>query len=106
MVIRRVDPMSCAKVLGLLNAVGGLIAGLMVSTIGLAAGQLAQQGGGGAAPMAGAIGAMFGVGAIVFFPIVYGVIGFLAGVIGGLLYNVIAGLVGGIRLEVDSAPGH
>jgi len=43
--------------------------------------------------------ALFGIGAIVLFPILNGVIGFLAGLIGAWLYNIVAGVVGGIEIE-------
>jgi hypothetical protein len=41
-----------------------------------------------------------GVGAIVFFPILYGVMGFIATLIMAALYNVIAGAVGGVEMDV------
>jgi hypothetical protein len=44
-------------------------------------------------------GAMFGIGAIILFPILYGVIGLCVGAIGAALYNVFAGLVGGVEFE-------
>jgi hypothetical protein len=91
--------------MGLLHAAGGLVVGLLFSTMALAVGNLAQQMDGREVPFAGALGAMFGLGVIVALPILYGVLGFIAGVIGGLLYNVAAGLVGGIRIEVDATAG-
>ena len=42
-----------------------------------------------------------GVGAIVFFPILYGCMGFVATLIGAWLYNVVAGLVGGIEMDLQ-----
>jgi hypothetical protein len=50
-----------------------------------------------------AAGLATGVGAIVLailFPIVYACMGFIAGLMGGLLYNFVAGRVGGIELEL------
>jgi hypothetical protein len=94
MVIKSVGAVSCAKVAGALYALIGLIAGAFMSLIGLA-GVFASSDGG------GAIGALFGVGAIVLLPIVYGVFGFVTTFIAAALYNVIAGRVGGIEINVQ-----
>ena len=47
----------------------------------------------------GAFGATLGVGAVVLFPILYGVIGFLGGLLTAALYNLVAGITGGIEFE-------
>jgi hypothetical protein len=44
---------------------------------------------------------MLGVGAIFILPIFYGGIGFIGMLIAAWLYNVIAGFVGGIELDVQ-----
>ena len=44
---------------------------------------------------------IFGVGAVVVMPILYGVMGVIGGVIGAVLYNVFAGMVGGVSLNVE-----
>jgi hypothetical protein len=46
-------------------------------------------------------GAMFGVGAIIILPIFYGVMGVITGALGAAFYNLIAGMVGGLRLETQ-----
>lgn len=35
-------------------------------------------------------------------PIFYGLIGFVFGTIGALVYNIFAGMVGGIEIEVEN----
>ena len=95
MVIKRVAPFSCAKVMGTLYAVLGLLIGAGVSLVALAGGFGSDRAG-----MPG-LGAMIGVGAIVFFPLFYGCIGFIGALIGTSLYNLVAGRVGGIELEVQ-----
>ena len=98
MVLRRVGVMSCAKIGGTLYAfLGVLIGGMLalVSTLGLALGQ-------GSSSQAPAwLPAIFGVGAIVIAPIVYGIMGFIGGLIGAVLYNLLAGFVGGIEMELQ-----
>jgi hypothetical protein len=37
-------------------------------------------------------------------PIIYGVFGFISGLIVGALYNLIAGWTGGIEVELSSPP--
>ncbi len=39
-----------------------------------------------------------GVGAIIVFPLLYGFLGFLAGIIGATLFNLVASMVGGIEI--------
>jgi len=50
----------------------------------------------------------FGIVFTLFLPFVYAVIGAVSGAIGAVLYNWIAGWLGGIEIELDepgSAPG-
>jgi len=42
-----------------------------------------------------------GVGAIIVAPIMYACFGFIGALIGAALYNVVAGIVGGIELDVE-----
>jgi hypothetical protein len=44
-------------------------------------------------------GAMFGVAGIIVMPILYGVFGFIFALIGAVIYNVVAGIAGGIEIE-------
>ena len=92
MVIKRVGPVSCAKVSALLYALMGLILGGFLSLIALVG--LGTQG-------SGAMGAIMGVGAIVLLPIVYACIGFVGTLIAAALYNLAAGMVGGIEMDVQ-----
>lgn len=97
MTIRRIDALSCAKVVGALYAVIGLFAGgifTLFALLGTALGT-AREG-----PEA-LFGLLFGVGAVLLFPIMYGILGFLGGLIGSSLYNVAAGVVGGIQIELS-----
>jgi hypothetical protein len=56
------------------------------------------QGGGGAPPVA-FLG--MGIGFAVCAPILYALMGFLTGVVGAFVYNVVARWVGGIEVEVE-----
>jgi hypothetical protein len=99
MTITRVGPLSCAKVAGLLYVVIGLIAGGLFSLVAMAGGFAAAA----ASPSndAGAFAALFGVGAIIILPICYGVFGFIGTLIMAGLFNVAAGMVGGIEVDAQ-----
>jgi hypothetical protein len=94
MVITRIGPLSCARVCGTLYAILGFIFGGIFSLAAFA-GSLASN-----SSRVGVLRAFMGVGAIVFFPIMYGALGFVFSLLSAWLYNGIAGRVGGIEMEV------
>jgi hypothetical protein len=49
-------------------------------------------------------GRVFGVLMSFAFPFLYGLIGLIGGMLMSVLYNVVAGMVGGIPLTFDSTP--
>ena len=93
MVIKRINVLKLAIFQGALMAAFGLLAGLFFLVFGS---MFAKMGGG-----AGAAGMIGGIGAVIFLPILYGVFGFIGGAIGAFVYNLVAGVVGGIELEVE-----
>ena len=44
---------------------------------------------------------LFGVVAIVAMPLLYGGMGFISGLISAALYNLVAGFVGGLEVELQ-----
>lgn len=94
MVIKRIGPVSCAKISGLLYAVVGLVVGAFFSLAALAGSVASDTAGAGFA-------AILGVGAIIAFPILYGCLGFVSTLVGAAIYNVAAGAVGGIEMDVQ-----
>jgi hypothetical protein len=96
MVVTRIAPVSLAKVLGCIYAVMGLVFGLVLALIASVAGQW----GGATDTMPPFMAMMFGVGSIVTLPIVYGVLGFVGGVLTAAVYNVVARAIGGIEIDV------
>jgi hypothetical protein len=95
MVIRRVAPLSVAKIAGLLYALMGLVFGAVFSLIAVAGGFGAGDTN---APL---IGALMGAGAIVIAPIFYGCMGFITTLVMAALYNLMAGAVGGVEIDVE-----
>ena len=95
MVIKRVGPLSVGKVAGTLYAVMGLLIGAVVSLVAMAGGMASDSAG------ASGFGALIGVGAIIIFPLLYGVLGFLFTMLAAVIYNVVAGMVGGIEVDLQ-----
>lgn len=78
--------------LALVNALFGLIAGVLVALGGSAA---LMNSWGMSEAAAG-----FGVASILVMPIVYAIGGLIIGALGAWFYNLVAGWVGGVRLEI------
>jgi hypothetical protein len=95
MIIKRVGPVSFAKVSGFLYALIGLIVGGILSLVALAGGFTSEAAG------AAGLGAIIGVGAVIVLPIMYGLMGFVATLIAAWLYNLAAGLVGGVEVDIQ-----
>lgn len=95
MVIRRVGVWSVARMYGALLGVIGLLAGVVVALFSLVGAGLAANSG-----VPGRLGPIFGVGAIVFLPLCYGVMGIVSGAVMAALYNLFAGMVGGVELDI------
>lgn len=95
MVIRRIGVWSAARMYGVIMAVVGLLIGLGFAVISTIAGATAGD------DMPVWAAGMFGVGAIIFMPIMYGVLGVVSGAIGAVIYNVFAGMVGGLEIETQ-----
>jgi len=47
------------------------------------------------------IGTIFGISAIIWMPICYGVMGLVFGALSAALYNVFSRIVGGLRLDLQ-----
>jgi hypothetical protein len=95
MVIRRIGPLSTAKVAGVLYAGLGLLFGAIVSLISVMGGMATDEAGG------GLMGAFVGVGAIIFLPLFYGAMGFVMTALMAWLFNVAAGIAGGVEVDVQ-----
>ena len=97
MELREIGPVSCAKVFALFYGAIGLIAGVIVAfvaTLGMAVG-------GGMEEVSPLLGGVFGIGAIVFLPVLYACFGAIGGLVFSALYNVIARTVGGIQVTLQ-----
>jgi hypothetical protein len=93
--LKRIGALSLVKVFLVLYGGIGLIVGVIfaLAAIAGATAGMAEEAG----PLAGVL---FGAGAIVFLPILYAVMGAVAALLIAGLYNLAAGLTGGVELEL------
>jgi hypothetical protein len=86
--IRRFSIGQAAKFMGVLY----LLFGLIFSPFFLLADMFAFEG-------QGSFGAVFAIA----MPVLYGIFGVIGGAIGAALYNLVAGWVGGVEVEIEQA---
>jgi hypothetical protein len=98
MVIKRVGPLSVAKIAAVLYGGIGLIVGGVLALIGMAglASRIYSDN-----PGSSFLGPLFGVGAIVILPICYAIGGFIVALIMAAIFNVAAGITGGVEIDVQ-----
>ena len=109
---KHLDPISVGKVTGIVAAILGLINGILASLALQAIGGIitplissipllgASEAASGAATQASTLLAGLSGAAIIAFPILGLIIGFLGGIIGALIYNLTARFIGGIHAEL------
>jgi hypothetical protein len=95
-IVKSVGVMSVAKIMGLIYGCMGLLFAPIFLLFGLV-GSIAGQS---KSPFAG----VFGMVLALIMPVMYGVMGFVTGAIGSLLYNLFAKWVGGFELHLELAP--
>jgi hypothetical protein len=96
--LKSISPLSLGKILGILFACIGLLLVPIFLLFALIAPHLPHAR---ANPGMGAFSLVFGLGMAVMIPVFYGVLGFLQGVIGAAIYNLLARWIGGIEVEVE-----
>lgn len=103
MTIRRFGVISVAKMYGLLTFVIGLIIGVIYGLffIIFGAAMSALAPGGREAAAGGISSVVIGLVIMIGFPLFYGLMGFIAGAIGALIYNGVAGIIGGVKFELE-----
>lgn len=95
-VIRKVDVISVALVYAGILAALGLFIALIVVVFGSAFNALIPN------SSAGGMGMMsMGIVGVIVFPLLYAFLGFIFGLIFGAVFNLIAPMVGGLKVFVD-----
>jgi Transmembrane domain of unknown function (DUF3566) len=100
--IKRIEPLQAGKMLGILYACMGLIFLPFFALFGVlgAFAQHAQQTQSVAGPAAALVAGMM-VGFGIFMPVMYGVMGFIFGILMAVIYNLVARWIGGIEVDVE-----
>ena len=93
-ILKRIGVRSSAKLAGLLYGLMGLIFGAIVSLVALLGSSVSEN-------TQEQAGILFGVGAVVILPVLYGVVGYIAGAISTALFNLVAGWAGGLEIEIE-----
>ena len=98
MVLKRIGPLSLGKIMGILYAVLGLLMGFIFSAVALFGALLGAAFSNSSEPF---VGLIFGFGAVIAMPILYGVMGFIGGLITAAIYNFVVKFTGGLELEFE-----
>ena len=93
--IKRIGPLSMGLIQGGIMAFFGIIVGVIYALIGLVFSGVSGD--------MGMAGIMFGLGflLVLIIPIIYGIMGFIGGLLMALIYNLIAGWTGGLELDME-----
>jgi hypothetical protein len=102
MVIRKIGVLSLGKLMAVMYAgIGVLIGGLYALFAVVGGGAMMAMGGEENAAFGGGMVMGLGLAAVIGLPIIYGVFGFIGGVISAFFFNLAAKYVGGLELEVQ-----
>ena len=99
MVITRIGVLSLGKLLGLVYAAIGLLFGIVYALFAVIGGGAMMALGGGDGALGGGMMMGMGIAAVFVLPIVYGLIGFISGLLAALFFNLAAKYTGGLELE-------
>jgi hypothetical protein len=91
--IKRIAPLQAGKILGILYGAMGLLFAPFFLIISAITSNLPEAN--------GKMPAFFGVGMAIAAPVIYAVMGFVIGVVGAAIYNLVAKWVGGFEVEVE-----
>jgi len=99
--LKRIGPGSAFKVGLVTYAILGLVIGACMALFWMIAGSLGGLAGSGAGAGAKALGFGMGLGAIIIVPIAYGILGGIGAAIGAFIYNLAAGWIGGLEVDIS-----
>ncbi len=95
MILRRIDPLSFAKVYGVVAAAVAFVFSLPAGCVMTMVGSLSDELGG------TGFGSSLGLFMIILYPLLGLVAGFIGGFIMAWVYNLVAGRIGGVELEFE-----
>ena len=97
--VKRISPGSAFKVGLVVYAFLGLVLGAFMGLFSMMIGSLGNMGSD-AGFGAKLFGFGFGLASIIIFPIFYGILGGIGGALTALIYNLAAGWVGGLEVDI------
>lgn len=92
--IKKINVLSLAKVMGMIYALFGLVLGALLTLFSLMGINYSQAD-------LGLVGVWVGTIGIIIVPIVYGIVGFIFGLLIAALYNLIVRWIGGLEIEIQ-----
>ena len=95
--IKKIGVLSAAKIAGILGCAMGLLLGLVYAVVFLVIGAAAM----GQSTEEGAGLLAVGAGFVCIAPIAYGAFMFVCGALYAFIYNVAAGYIGGLEVEIE-----
>lgn len=102
MVIRKIGVLSLGKLMAVMYAGIGLLFGVLYALFAVVGGgAMMAMGGEENAALGGGMMMGMGLAAVFLLPILYGVFGFIGGIISALFFNLAAKYTGGLELEVQ-----
>lgn len=100
--IKKLGVLSIAKMYAAMAFVISLLIAIPYGLFIIAFSLVGAAGAGDAGFAIGGGGVVMGIGVMIGLPIMYTIIAFVGGAIGALVYNLFAGFVGGIEIEVEN----
>lgn len=101
MIVKRVAPLSAAKIAGLIYALISLPFALLVWIVSLVGLNYSGLSNSPFLPFAPSYVTAGGAVAVIVLPVFYGSFCFVMTLAGAWLYNLVAGLAGGVRVEIE-----
>ncbi|MCP3683047.1 MAG: hypothetical protein GY861_10185 [bacterium] len=96
--LKKIDPISAGKIYGIMMVIFGVLIGLIYALYFIIMGAVLSFG---ADSVTGITMIIIGVAIAVAAPVMYGIIGFLSGIIGAAIYNLVAKKIGGLKVEIS-----
>lgn len=104
--IKKLGILSVGKIYAVMMLVMSLLIsipyGLFIIIFSVIGGASAGSQDGIAGLMVGGGGIIFGLVVMIGIPILYAIMGFIGGILSALVYNIFAGMVGGVEIEVEN----
>lgn len=104
--IRKLGPLSVGKIYAVMMLVISLLVsipyGLVIIVLSLVGGVGAGSENGLSGLAVGGGGIVMGLLVMIGIPLFYAAFGFICGALGALIYNIFAGIVGGVEIEVEN----